>query len=747
MQVSVSFRNFVLSCLFIAGSAMGWAWEPCGQEGGYFKDFAVHTDNSQIIYAGSDDSGGLWKTTDGGQLWELMTADWPDMTSWQIVLDPVNPDVVYICDPYGRYGLLKSQDGGQSWEQITGGLSSIASRMVSDLLIVSDGGDSLYISTGLDREGDPPRPGDGIFVSVNGGQSWEPCGLQGETVLCLCRCGDGALLAGIEGQGLYRSVNGSAWSQVSSIPAETSVWQLDSCDSVVVAAANPYGIYLSWDYGLTFEFSLNSMYTPDVSIARVSPETEIYACTFPGLVKYTSASGEWTDVVSPPLPVNLMLMGISTFGDSLLCGAFANSSIFISEDGAQSWAVLPSSPAASYLTGLAVDPNNQDNIYAANLGSYMASINMPCLSCSNDGGQSWQRLGPEAHALFVCYGSGSSNNMYCGTFRDGAYKSVDGFSSWTAIRQGDKIVLDLIEDETDPSIILLSEWDMEYSTFGIYRSSDGGGSFQQVLQVICKQMLQDPVSGSFYAATTNGLYSSSDNGQTWTYSCLSSFNLQSLECREGDIYAGTENGEIFRIHSSGIQDISGGWDKPVCVNDLLFKEDTLYAGFNGAEVDTCFVMHGGVWRTSDLGNEWEMLTGDLTVTHVFGNSPMALSGSELLVSTYGGGVFRLGNLQGIDNPGSGEPVNQLCVYPNPSTAGFTFEVELSENSLIQVAVFDLAGRTVHRSTEIEAQSGLFSYFWNGLDDSGNRLPDGVYICSVSGSGGIQLCSRAILTGR
>ena len=543
----VLLSSFLL-CLLIAGSAMGWTWEQCGQDGGYFKDFAVHPGNPQVIYAGSDDSGGLWKTIDGGQSWELMTDEWPDMTAWQIILDPLDPDIIYICDPYGRYGLLKSPNGGQSWQQITDGLSSITSRMVSDLLIASEDGDSLYISTGLDKVGDPPKPGDGIYVSADGGENWEPCGLQGEAALCIVRCGDGTLLAGLEGKGLYSSSDGGTWSQVPTIPADASVWQLSSRDNVVAAAVNPYGVYLSWDYGSSFEFSLSSFYTPEVSIARTSPEIEIYACLFPGFVKYTSTSGTWTDVTSPPLPSTLMLMGLSSIGDSLFCGAFANSPIFFSEAGAQNWTTLPSSPTSSYLCGLAVDPNDPETFYAADLGSYMPFINMPCLSRTTDGGQNWERLGPDAHAFFVHYSPGSSDTMYCGTFRTGAFRSNDGFSSWTAIRQGDKIVFDLIVDDTDPSVILLGEWDLEFGTYGIYRSSNGGGSFQQALQIMCTRFLQVPGTGTFYAATPEGLYESTDQGQTWNYLDLAAYSLLSLEWYGGDVYTGTETGEIFRVY-------------------------------------------------------------------------------------------------------------------------------------------------------------------------------------------------------
>ncbi len=709
------FKILWLLGLVLPISAFSWHWEQMGPQGGYFKDFIAHPQFPLVIYAGSDDSGGLWKTIDGGQTWNLMTADWPNMTAWHIELDPSDPDIVYICDPYGRYGLLKSEDGGQNWQQRTEGLAAQASRMVSCLVIASPDGDSLYISTGLDRYGDPPKPGDGIYKSVNGGLTWVASGLQGFTALTMCRCDDGSLLAGLEEEGLYRSVDGATWTQVLSIPTDGCVWQLESMANVVVAAVNPYGIYLSQDYGSSFEFSYSSYYTADLSIARVSPDTEIYACDFPGFIKYTALSGEWIDAVSPPLPGDLMIMGVTAEEDLMYCGTFANSPIFVSDNAAQSWSELPSSPQSGYFCGLAVDSSNPDHIFAANLGSYMPFINLPSLSETTDGGQTWSRLGPEAHCLFVHFSPGSSDIMYCGTFRKGAYRSDDGFSTWQAIREGDKIVFDLAVHDNDPSVLLLSEWDIEQSTVGVYRSTDSGGSFELVLPEVCTRLLHVTQSDTFYAASTQGLYISNDQGQSWSLRGLSSYNLMSLEWNEGALFAGTETGEIFRVAATSIEDISGNWEKPVNVADLLFISGVLYAGLNGAEVDTTFVMHGGVWRTPDSGDNWEDITGDLPVNNVYGNSPMALCGSALLTSTYGGGIHWLAGLQQIESPdsGAGLVASGLSVSPSPSFGTVEITFTIPEDSRANLSVYDVSGRVIDRSSR-DFKRGQHALYFNGL---------------------------------
>ena len=745
-QIVSLFLSAWLIVLMVPASAAGWHWEQIGPQGGYFKDFAVHPQNSQVIYAGSDDSGGLWKTADGGQFWELMTADWPDMTAWHIELGPSDPDIVYLCDPYGRYGLLKSENGGQSWQQITDGLTSQASRMVSGLVIASSDSDSLYISTGLNRYGDPPKPGDGVYASVDGGQTWTPGGLQGNTALCIRICGNGSLLAGLEEQGLYRLEEGVTWTRVSGIPDDGSVWQLDCMDSVVVAAVNPYGVYLSLDYGASFELSYSSFYTADLSISRVSPDIEIYACAFPGFVKYTASSGEWVDVTSPPLPDDLMIMGVTAGEDKIYCGAFANSPIYVSENSGQSWSELPSFPRSNYLCGLAVDPSDHDRIFAANLGSYMSLLNSQALSVTTDGGQTWTRTGPVAHGLFIHFSPGSSDTLYCGTFRNGAYRSEDGFSTWEAIREGDKIVFDLAVDDNNPSVLLLSEWDIEQSTTGVYRSTDSGESFELVLPMVCSRLLHVTQSDVFFAATTQGLYMSTDQGQSWSFGGLSAWNLMSLEWNNSGLYAGAETGEIFRITATSQEDISGNWEKPVNVADLLFIEDVLYAGLNGAEVDTTFSMHGGVWRTPDSGDTWEDMTGDLSVDHIYGNSPMALCESALITTTYGGGVQRLSDLQHIEPQeiDTGSTVSELTVSPNPSINGFTFELASLNSGSILVAVHDLSGRLLRQWVVEVVPGGTVDFFWDCRDMAGDAVPAGVYICSVVSSGDQRRSCRMIL---
>jgi flagellar basal-body rod modification protein FlgD len=75
------------------------------------------------------------------------------------------------------------------------------------------------------------------------------------------------------------------------------------------------------------------------------------------------------------------------------------------------------------------------------------------------------------------------------------------------------------------------------------------------------------------------------------------------------------------------------------------------------------------------------------------------------------------------------------------TATWSYELDQEAES-VSVLVLNEANRPV-RSTTASTDAGLNSFTWDGRDDAGNALPDGVYRLSVaaSGSDGERLDSR------
>jgi len=132
---------------------LGPIGEPVAGDGiGRVTCIAFHPNNSQIIYVGTP-AGGLWKSTNGGISYVPMTDHLPVIGVSEIVLDPNNPDIIYIAtgdrsanDTY-TIGVLKSLDGGLTWN--TTGLSAlVSSQMVIRRMIMHPDNSNILFTAG-----------------------------------------------------------------------------------------------------------------------------------------------------------------------------------------------------------------------------------------------------------------------------------------------------------------------------------------------------------------------------------------------------------------------------------------------------------------------------------------------------------------------------------------------------------------------------------------------------------------------
>ena len=127
---------------------------------------AQHPTNSQILYVGTP-GGGLWKSINGGSTWNPMTDDLASLGISGIVIDPVDPEIVYIgtgdgyADDTYSIGVLKSYDGGQNFE--TTGLDwEIADfRNINVLRISPFDHNIIYAASDF-----------GLWKSIDAGASW-----------------------------------------------------------------------------------------------------------------------------------------------------------------------------------------------------------------------------------------------------------------------------------------------------------------------------------------------------------------------------------------------------------------------------------------------------------------------------------------------------------------------------------------------------------------------------------------------
>jgi photosystem II stability/assembly factor-like uncharacterized protein len=142
--------------------------------GGRIADIAIHDSNSSIWYVAAA-SGGVWKTTNAGTTWTPIFDEQPSYSIADVSIDPNNPDVIWVGtgeNVSGRHvgwgdGVYKSLDAGQTWTRM--GLAK--SEHIGKVLIDPRDSDVVYVasegplwSSGGDR---------GLFKSQDGGTTWE----------------------------------------------------------------------------------------------------------------------------------------------------------------------------------------------------------------------------------------------------------------------------------------------------------------------------------------------------------------------------------------------------------------------------------------------------------------------------------------------------------------------------------------------------------------------------------------------
>ena len=141
--------------------------------GGRIADIAVDPTNRSVWYVAVG-SGGLWKTTNAGTTWTPIFDDQPSYSIGSVALDPSNPDVVWVGtgeNVSGRHvawgsGVYVSRNGGTTWQNV--GLTS--SEHIGKILIHPEDGDRVLVAAegSLWSEGGER----GVYLTRDGGATW-----------------------------------------------------------------------------------------------------------------------------------------------------------------------------------------------------------------------------------------------------------------------------------------------------------------------------------------------------------------------------------------------------------------------------------------------------------------------------------------------------------------------------------------------------------------------------------------------
>jgi photosystem II stability/assembly factor-like uncharacterized protein len=152
---------------------------------------AVDPINEDIVYAGTAE--GVYKSTDGGDVWEYVNYPGDEMPVFALAVNPQNPD--HIIAGFKYEGPFVSKDGGVSWKHGVAGWEP--NGIPTDILFHPGDPNVVFMSDFSS----------GVYYSVDGGFSWRKInkGIPVRSMKDLALSTDGAhLYAGTEGSGVMR---------------------------------------------------------------------------------------------------------------------------------------------------------------------------------------------------------------------------------------------------------------------------------------------------------------------------------------------------------------------------------------------------------------------------------------------------------------------------------------------------------------------------------------------------------------
>src|SRR5437899_4419800 len=152
-----------------------------GNVSGRITGIVAHPTDPNTIYI-SAAGGGVWKTTNGGTSWSMLTDAQPTLYMGAIAIAPSNANVLYagtgeanngVTTYFGR-GILASTDGGASWTLRTGpgGVFNSRRLTVSKIDIHPTDPNTAYAAVADFGNNGVCCIDTGIYKTTDGGANW-----------------------------------------------------------------------------------------------------------------------------------------------------------------------------------------------------------------------------------------------------------------------------------------------------------------------------------------------------------------------------------------------------------------------------------------------------------------------------------------------------------------------------------------------------------------------------------------------
>lgn len=714
---------------------------------GRTNSVAFITGQPNIFYIAAA-QGGVWKTLNGGVNWIALTENLSTLACGDVVVDPVNPNVIYLGTGELNYsgdsqygdGIFKSANGGLTWLQVAPGslVGTRCSYMAVDpvnnnnvyfagslgvfkstnaginwvnmnsgtnancLIIDPLSPQTIYITTGGTNAGAVKKSTDGgtTWVTLSGGLP----GSMGRIQLAMAPSNSQILYASIAAAsggslvGLYKTTDGgTTWTSQATSPNylgsqgwyDNAVIVHPTDPNIVVVGGLDLYVSTTGGTGLVQKSSWstsNSQNMTHADIHRLAYNgTNLYCMSDGGVYKSTNNGNNWIDLNYDLSTLQYQSADYDITNTAMLQGGTQDNNKMTSTNAGVDWNQRTTGDGGYTI----VDPVNTNFVYGQYVnGSIQRSANT---------GVSFTNITP----------SGSTGGLFYNP-----YEMAPGDHNTIVFGRAD-----IWKTSNAQTATTSSGW-VQIATTAIV-----GGSVSAI-------GISWTNTGKIYIGTSNGrILTTTDNGTNWAaqtgFPYVSDFTVD--QSNDNICYAtlgGTGGTHVLKTTNGGVNWVNITSNMPnIAANSVVLRTATPRMIIVGTDI--------GVFQSVDEGASWVSFNSGMPVNEIY-DMKYKQSAGIILAATHGRGcwTFDLGSVLGTDPYSIIPKTFELSQnFPNPFNPETKIKFGLPKGGNVKISVYDVVGKQVEELVNSNFNAGTFEVTWNAANYS-----SGVYFYRLETEG-------------
>ncbi|HEY1527845.1 MAG TPA: transcriptional regulator [Candidatus Angelobacter sp.] len=547
------------------------SWQPVGPDGGTVRSLAIDPKDPDRIFLGTS-AGSLYLSTDKGTSWSRFArpGNAAEMVLDHIAIDPTEPRNIFVAAwnaqlPNSDGDLYRSKDAGKSWE-IVPDLHGKSLRALS--IAASD--PKILVVGALD----------GIYRSRNGGHDWERISPENHAEI---KNIESIAIDPVNPEIIYAGTWHLPWKTEDGGKTWRSIKKgvIDDSDvfSIVIDQAQPANLFISACSGIYRSETAGELFRKIQGIPYSARRTRmlqmdptdhnvVYAGTTEGLWKTTDAGATWKHMTGSNIVINDVLVDPRRPSRVLL--ATDRSGVLASDDGGVTFTASNRGFTHRQAAALLVDRNDSAVLYAGVLNDK----EFGGMFVSRDAGQTWKQNsdGLDGRDVFVLRQAADSS-LLAGTDH-GIFVLKPNASKWAPVN------------------VLSGKAEVKTARKASVRAPVSN-------ELTARVSVLELAGERWFAATTTGLFVSSDLGDSWKQELLPGVGVPVSISFAGKVVA------IAGRNTVAVS-VSGGesWlpSRPL---DPEFAINAVAVDKTG---DIWLAARTGLFRSTDAGDSWKRIS-------------------------------------------------------------------------------------------------------------------------------------------